>query len=426
MLRLLRRDSALPLLLVLVALLLLVVPPPVGGDSHGDSDGFGDGQTVFLIELDTEGDAHWQLTERIPLADEEAEVAFTSVAERFETGEFDLASADAVRAAAERVDRSTTRQMSVTDPERTSNIEGRGENRTGVLTLSFTWENFARTGEEGELHLDDAFGSEGELWLPGLTPDQELAVVAPDGYAVLDASVPPQNGELRWEGPAEFDIETLTATFAGDGPGEGPDGTGGADSTGTPDGTGETDGSKNGSPGLLWPVVAGVSVVVAVVAAALMLYRGRLDEGSSDTDSDADVGSGTATTESATDGGGGTGAGTEAGAGTGGPSTAMGSSGVEPPETGNTDSPGATTHTEGGIGVDEALLSDEERVERLLERNGGRMRQADIVDETGWSNAKVSQLLSSMAEDGQVDKLRIGRENLISFPDVDVTGFDDP
>jgi uncharacterized membrane protein len=63
------------------------------------------------------------------------------------------------------------------------------------------------------------------------------------------------------------------------------------------------------------------------------------------------------------------------------------------------------------------LLSDEERVERLLERNDGRMRQAAIVTETGWSNAKVSQLLSAMDEDGRIDKLRIGRENLISLPD---------
>jgi uncharacterized membrane protein len=63
------------------------------------------------------------------------------------------------------------------------------------------------------------------------------------------------------------------------------------------------------------------------------------------------------------------------------------------------------------------LLSDEERVERLLERNGGRMRQADIVGETGWSDAKVSQLLSAMAEADRVEKLRLGRENLISLPD---------
>ena len=53
------------------------------------------------------------------------------------------------------------------------------------------------------------------------------------------------------------------------------------------------------------------------------------------------------------------------------------------------------------------------------------MKQANIVKETGWSNAKVSQLLSAMEEDGQIDKLRIGRENLISFPDEDVTDLDE-
>jgi hypothetical protein len=45
------------------------------------------------------------------------------------------------------------------------------------------------------------------------------------------------------------------------------------------------------------------------------------------------------------------------------------------------------------------------------------MRQADIVAETGWSDAKVSQLLSAMADEGRVEKLRLGRENLISLPD---------
>jgi hypothetical protein len=63
------------------------------------------------------------------------------------------------------------------------------------------------------------------------------------------------------------------------------------------------------------------------------------------------------------------------------------------------------------------LLSDEERVERLLRENDGRMKQARIVEETRWSNAKVSQLLSAMAEADRVEKLRIGRENLISLPE---------
>jgi uncharacterized membrane protein len=85
----------------------------------------------------------------------------------------------------------------------------------------------------------------------------------------------------------------------------------------------------------------------------------------------------------------------------------------------------STSDTAASDDVDVELLSDEERVERLLEENGGRMKQARIVSETGWSNAKVSQLLSSMDEEGRIDKLRIGRENLISFPDEDITDFDE-
>jgi len=44
------------------------------------------------------------------------------------------------------------------------------------------------------------------------------------------------------------------------------------------------------------------------------------------------------------------------------------------------------------------------------------MKQSKIVEETRWSTAKVSQLLSAMDDEGRIEKLRIGRENLISLP----------
>lgn len=62
-----------------------------------------------------------------------------------------------------------------------------------------------------------------------------------------------------------------------------------------------------------------------------------------------------------------------------------------------------------------ALLTDEDRVRHLLDRSGGRMKQSAIVEETGWSKAKVSRLLSAMDEDGAVEKLSLGRENVISL-----------
>lgn len=64
---------------------------------------------------------------------------------------------------------------------------------------------------------------------------------------------------------------------------------------------------------------------------------------------------------------------------------------------------------------DEELLSDEARVEQLLAEHGNRMKQVDIVEATGWSKAKVSTLLSEMAEEGTISKLRIGRENIITL-----------
>jgi len=78
----------------------------------------------------------------------------------------------------------------------------------------------------------------------------------------------------------------------------------------------------------------------------------------------------------------------------------------------------------GGEETDAPLLSDEERVLALLQDHDGRMKQAEIVDATGWSNAKVSQLLSGMAEDGKIRKLRIGRENLITLPEEAPEGID--
>ena len=66
-----------------------------------------------------------------------------------------------------------------------------------------------------------------------------------------------------------------------------------------------------------------------------------------------------------------------------------------------------------GETADEPLLTDDQHVIQLLEENGGRMKQAAIVDETEWSKAKVSRLLSDMVDEGQIEKLSIGRENII-------------
>ncbi|WP_318567934.1 helix-turn-helix transcriptional regulator [Salinigranum marinum] len=62
-------------------------------------------------------------------------------------------------------------------------------------------------------------------------------------------------------------------------------------------------------------------------------------------------------------------------------------------------------------------LTDEERVLGLIGERGGRIRQSVIVEETGWSKSKVSRVLSRMADEGAIEKITIGRENLIAHPD---------
>ena len=61
------------------------------------------------------------------------------------------------------------------------------------------------------------------------------------------------------------------------------------------------------------------------------------------------------------------------------------------------------------------LLSDEDHVLQLLEEHGGRMKQVHIVEQTDWSKSKVSMLLSDMEDGGEISKLRVGRENIISL-----------
>lgn len=77
-------------------------------------------------------------------------------------------------------------------------------------------------------------------------------------------------------------------------------------------------------------------------------------------------------------------------------------------------------------GQPEEFVTDRERVRRLITENGGRMKQSRIVDSVDWSKAKVSRLLADLEEDGQVTKLRLGRENLVCLPGHEPTASQSP
>ncbi|MFC6731012.1 MarR family transcriptional regulator [Haladaptatus sp. DYSN1] len=78
----------------------------------------------------------------------------------------------------------------------------------------------------------------------------------------------------------------------------------------------------------------------------------------------------------------------------------------------------------------DTIYSDEAFIEHLLSASDGRLNQAAIVSQTDWSKSKVSRLLSAMADDGDVVKIQLGRENLICLPGAEPaivrsTGRDD-
>jgi hypothetical protein len=70
----------------------------------------------------------------------------------------------------------------------------------------------------------------------------------------------------------------------------------------------------------------------------------------------------------------------------------------------------------------EELLSPEERVLRFVRENGGRVKQQAVVTESDWTAARTSQVVGSLRDDSRVETFRLGRENVISLPDVGVEG----
>lgn len=65
------------------------------------------------------------------------------------------------------------------------------------------------------------------------------------------------------------------------------------------------------------------------------------------------------------------------------------------------------------------LLSNDEQVLRLVEERGGRVKQADVAEELGWTAAKTSQVTKRLREAGELEAFRLGRENVLERPNQD-------
>ena len=326
-------------------------------------------ETRIRISLQANQDARWTVTVRYHFTDSNQTQAFETVGQRFVDGEVGP-TPGLFESYARETNRTVDREMQIVDVDRTWVVlddpatDREAVVAAGELKLTFVWTAFLeRDGDS--LVLGDALSTaDGETWLRTLQANQTLEVSTPDGYTVSDtpgASVTLRDNAVVIDGPRAFDATDQVAVVY------------------TPTAGGTTP----------WALLAGALVVSAVVIAGGLLGYRRLGEDGGESDNTERDGPGDddATTDA--------------------------SSSVEST---SDDEPSESSAPSSADGIDLSLLSDEERVERLLEINGGRMRQAAIVDETGWSDAKVSQLLSAMAADDRVEKLRLGRENLISLP----------
>jgi len=420
------RFLAVVALLTVAASVAGVAVAAPGLDSHGAVE---DRQTVaanetvvesinqtMRIDVRPNGDARWTLMMRATVANG-SDVPLSDLAAAYERGETPYLSLDPYRAASERVGPAVGRPMEITN---VSDREATVVDRTIAMEVSFTWTNVGERVDDS-LIVRDVFNGKTGRWFSGLESFQRLVVAPPSGYDIssVDDRATLRNRTLRWYGPLSFDGASPYVIYVeSDAPGSvspsttAPTTPSNVTSTTPPPG-------QQGDGGLLVPAVV---VLLVGLLAVLAVVASRSDrplvppsdepgaeasDGGSETVEPANgktVDPPREVPESEPD---------EGPTPAGDPGAATSSEGPEADV--DDDANGADEMDE----IDEQLLSDEERVERLLERNGGRMKQANIVSETNWSNAKVSQLLSSMAEDGRIEKLRIGRENLISFPDGD-------
>ena len=64
----------------------------------------------------------------------------------------------------------------------------------------------------------------------------------------------------------------------------------------------------------------------------------------------------------------------------------------------------------------EQLVPPRERIIGLIERNGGRMKQGEIVEAVEWSESTVSRKLGTLESAGAITRYRIGRGKIVFLP----------
>ncbi|MFC4987102.1 helix-turn-helix transcriptional regulator [Saliphagus infecundisoli] len=328
------------------------------GDDEPSIDGFD--EVNVAIDLRGNGSAAWTIEYRYRLDDENATADWESLSENVSDrpGEYILMFRERNAGLVSDAENATDRNMSTSNYS-VETDESSSPQAYGYVRFTFEWSAFALV-EVNRIEAGPA--------LSGFTMDErtQLAVSWPEEYENVTVQPEPddQSGNnVLWYGDETREFvegEPYIELIA---------------TGGEPVESGEQE--EEGLP-LTWMVGAGALMVALVVlgaAVAVVWSRTRTDDG-------------------------------------GGAAEAEPAQPAPAPTPDDGDEP-----VESASAPPPELLSNEERVLGLLEDHGGRIKQQEVVTELDWTEAKTSQVVSGLREDGEIEVFRIGRENVLAVDD---------
>lgn len=398
-----RRSVCVVTLVVLVSVTAIASGGLVAGASGGPDGSAGsigiealqeemDPDDVLLaIDLEDDGDAVWTIEYRTRLDTEDEQNAFDDLQTDIEADPeaYTATFHDRMNATADDAANATGREMTIS--EMTVRAEQTELPREyGVVTYTFRWSNFAAVTDDDRMIVGDA--------IDGLFLDDAsaLRISWSDEWDLTEATPPPteiRNESVVWQGPTSFAggeprVTLDRATGSGTG---GPVEDGGTNGEEAPsDDETASDGAVSATTLALLFVLVAVTIAVGAARRGWIPPIGPI--GATEPD-EAGVESDDATDRPEADA----------------------------DEQDGTTEEGAAEGDDGpfGAGVDPELLSNEEKVLRLIEANGGRMKQKRVAEELDWTAAKTSQVTKRLREDGDLKGFRLGRENVLALPEED-------
>lgn len=74
-------------------------------------------------------------------------------------------------------------------------------------------------------------------------------------------------------------------------------------------------------------------------------------------------------------------------------------------------------------GVDERDLPDEDKILRMLVKRGGRVDENTVLEETGWTQEHLMDVIDGMENDNEVSAVSVGRKRVICRRGFEPKGY---